>query len=273
MNKLMMRGYRRHAAYLAHNEQRNINHPGSKFSIAFALEHWRDNLPGGVLRAQIGQSPRCLIQGCASINNVGALVDFLRDQGITTPEIHVIDLIDLELLGHSHPAARFHRADAAELGGLFPDQSVDLVVQDHLLNCAPRQSYPGILAELARILRPNGAALIHYTDPSRFPPARGESLKDRLCQHGRRNHVMLTAEDCEQLARKDPAWRLIAIQDGFAMVTLPLGNLESFIPFEALDAQLNTARLVVRQRHTVDLTDSEGLPCRRNHCLVTRFSA
>ena len=224
-----------------------------------------------MLLSQIGSSPRCLIQGSASINNVSALVGFLREQGITSPNIRVIDLIDLASLGHASDAARFDRADAGDLGRLFPNQSVDLVVQDHLLNCAPHQSYPSILAELARILRPGGAALLHYTDPSLFPRAQGDSLRGRLCRSGSKNHIVLAADECEQLARVDPAWRLIAIPEGFVMVTLPLGNLESFTPFETLEAHLNTARLIVRQRHRVELIDGEGLPCRRNHCLITRF--
>ena len=270
MNRPMMMGYRRHAAYLAQNAQRNTEDRRSKFSLAFALERWRDNLQAGALLSQIGSSPQCLIQGSASINNVSALVGFLREQEITTPNIRVIDLIDLASLGHAHHGARFDRADAGDLGALFPDQSVDLVVQDHLLNCAPRQSYPGILAELARILRPNGAALIHYTDSSLFPRAQGDSLRGRLCRSGSRNHIALAADECEQLARLDAAQRLIAIPEGFVMVTLPLGNLETFVPFETLEAHLNTARLVVQQRHQVELIDGSGLPCRRNHCLVTR---
>jgi hypothetical protein len=261
-------GYANPDAYLAQNERRNAKDAERRFSLGFALARWQAELPRGFLSGHIGTSPRCLIQGSASADNVDALIAFLQHQGITRPDIHVIDLIDLEALGHIQEPARFHRADAADLSRVFADASFDLVLQDHLLNCAPVPTYRPILAELARILHPGGLALLHYTDPSEFPPAHGKDLHARLGMDGNVHHVQLSAAECEALIPLGPARRLVAIGDGVVMVTLPSGNLEHFIPFEAFEALLGAVGLTVRQRHIVRLIDSEGLACQRNHCLL-----
>jgi hypothetical protein len=124
--------------------------------------------------------PRCLIQGSASASNVDSLIRFLHDQGVPAPEIHVIDLIDLTALGYADPRARYHQINAADLSELFTDRSIDLLLQDHLLNCAPICHYDAILSEVGRILSSTGLALLHYTDPSRFPIARGNRMKTWL---------------------------------------------------------------------------------------------
>ncbi len=261
-------GYVRPGTYLTQNERRNAEDPQRKFSLGFALELWRDAVPRNLLPDRIGPSPRCLIEGSASAGNVDALIGFLRHQGIDAPDIHVIDLIDLEAMGHGHRTARFHHADACDLSGLFADGSFDLVLQDHLLNCAPVVAYPAILAELKRILRPGGMVLLHYTDPGDFPPAEGDALRDRLGLAGGVHSLGLSPGERETLAGLPPARRLVATGEGFVMVTLPLGNLEHFVPFETLEGLLDDAGLAVRQHSTVRVTDAEGLACRRHHCLV-----
>ncbi len=268
LNRPVAGGYADPHAYLAQNERRNVGDAKRRFSLGFALTLWQAELPRGLLAKRIGTSPRCLIQGSASADNVDALVAFLRHQGIAWPEIHVIDLIDLEALGHIQEPTRFHRADAADLSQFFADASFDLVLQDHLLNCAPVRTYRPILAELTRILRPGGLALLHYTDPSEFPPAEGEGLRERLGLDCDVHNVRLSAVECEAFIRLGPARRLVASGIGVVMVTLPLGNLEHFIPFEAFEDLLGSAGLTVRQRRMVRVIDSEGLVCRRNHCLV-----
>jgi SAM-dependent methyltransferase len=268
LNRPVAIGYVNPDAYLAQNERRNAEDAKRRFSLGFALARWQAELPRGLLSERFGTSPRCLIQGSASPDNVDALVAFLRHQGIAWPEIHVIDLIDLEALGHIQKPTRFHRADAADLSQFFADASFDLVLQDHLLNCAPVGTYQPILGELRRILHPGGLALLHYTDPSEFPPAEGEALRDRLGPDGDVHNVRLSAAECDAFIRRGPARRLVAIDDGVVMVTLPSGNLEHFISFEAFEDLLGAAGLAVRQRHIVRLIDGEGLACRRNHCLV-----
>ncbi len=268
LNSPVTVGYINPDTYLAQNERRNAADATRRFSLGFALALWQADLPRGLLSDRIGTAPRCLIQGSASADNVDALVAFQRHQGITRPEIHVIDLIDLEASGHIPRPARFHRADAADLSGIFADASFDLVLQDHLLNCAPIRAYRPILAELARILRRGGLALLHYTDPSEFPSAEGEALRDRLGLGGNFHHVPLSTAEREAFISLGPARRLIDTGDGVVMVTLPSGNLEHFIPFEAFEDLLDSVGLTVRRRRMVRVTDSEGLVCRSNHCLV-----
>lgn len=260
--------YTEPALYLQGCERRNNNDAQRKFSLKFALDLWQANLPSGWLYSQLGMKPRCLIQGCASANNVDSLVRFLYDQGIQSPEIHVIDLLDLVGLGYADPRASHHQINAANLSPLFADGSVDLVVQDHLLNCAPICYYDAILSEISRVLSPAGLALLHYTDPSRFPRARGNALKSWLNTESSDYCLNMTEPIDQSYFSLPPAERLIETAEGVLMATLPLGNLEHFIPFERFEERLTRAHLQLEVRRTINIVDGEGLDCQRNHCLA-----
>ena len=195
---------------------------------------------------------------------------FLRAAGIAAPEIHIIDLIDLSAFWPMDPAVTFHRANAAELANVFPDDCFDLVIQDHLLNCAPFSVYDKILGELRRILRPDGIALLHYTDSSAFPPGQGEAFRERIAASPDAVHLRLAPEEAERLSRAGPEFRLMSFDGRAIMVTLPLGNLEFFLPFQEFQWLVRQSGLDLRDAHSLQITDSEGLPCRRHHCLIAR---
>jgi hypothetical protein len=255
-------GYAEPAAYLRWYEQRN----GSRHALSAqaSLDLWQRELPAGWLAARLGPSPRCLIEGCASTNNVTALLGFLWRQGVPRPQIDVIDLIDLPAFGALDARARFHQADAGDLSGLYGDGSIDLVLQDHMMNCAPVARYGAILGELSRVLRAGGLAMLNYTDPSAFPAPRGTGLERRLGLEG---------DLAPALTGLSAAERLICTDDGFIAVTLPLGNLEYFIPFEALAGRLAEAGLRIEALRLTEgldhnAVDGDGLACRRHHCLL-----
>ena len=260
--------YADHDAYLAQNARRNAADPDQLFSLGFGLRHWQRRFRPGQLRARLGPAPRCLIQGSASAGNVQALRAFLRGQDIPAPDIHVIDLIDLPSLGQADGGATFHHADAADLRDVFGTASFDLVLQDHLLNCAPFAAYAAVLGELRRILRPEGLVLMHYTAPTAFPAARGEAFIERLAIARSSAHLPLDRAEAAWLAGMDPAYRLVPSGTRVVMITLPLGNLEFFMPFAELEGLLAAAGLDPQERHLVPIVDSEGLPCHRHHCLV-----
>lgn len=263
-----VQGYAEPALYLQRCERRNDDDAQQKFSLKFALNSWRTELASGWLASRLGMKPRCLIQGSASAGNVDSLIRFLHDQGIPAPEIHVIDLIDLKGLGYADPRAQYHRADAADLSDLFVDGSLDLLLQDHLLNCAPVCHYDSILAEVRRILDPAGLAFLHYTDPSRFPSARGNSIEHLISSEGPKYRLDMTDSMLQACFSMSPAERLIETADGFIIVTLPFGNLEHFIPFDSFAARLTRAGLKLESRRIVNIIDGEGLDCRRNLCLA-----
>jgi len=262
-------GYAEPALYLQRCERRNNNDAQRKFSLKFALDLWRTELPNGWLGSRIGMKPRCLIEGNASPDNVDSLLRFLYDQGIPSPEIHVIDLIDLAALGRADPRAFYHRANAADLSEVFTNGSIDLLFQDHLLNCAPISHYDAILGEVGRVLSSTGLALVHYTDPSRFPRACGNSLKEWFSVEGTDYRLNMPDFMHQRYLSFPMAERLIETTEGIIMVTLPFGNLEHFTPFEHFEARVANANLKLESRHTMNIIDGEGLDCRRNYCLIT----
>jgi SAM-dependent methyltransferase len=209
------------------------------------------------------------MQGSASPDNVGSLVSFFARQGIFAPRIHVLDLIDLQALGYADPRAVYHRANAADLSTLFDDGSFDCVVQDHLLNCAPIAMYRPILSEAARILRPGGAAFLHYTDSSGFPQAKGHALSRYLLETATAYSLHLPADVRELFAEKPVEERLMAVGEGHILATLPFGNLEHFLPFPRFAEQLDAAGLLLETHNRLNIVDGEGLDCRRNHCLAS----
>lgn len=261
-------GYAEPALYLQRCERRNDSDAQRRFSLKFALDLWQAELPSGWLASRLGMKPRCLIQGSASAGNVDSLIRFLHDQGVPAPEIHVIDLIDLTALGYADPRARYHQVNAVDLSELFTDGSIDLLLQDHLLNCAPICHYDAILGEVGRILNPTGLALLHYTDPSRFPTARGNPMKTWLNAESSDYRLEMTDSMRQTCFSMLSAERLIETAEGFVLVTLPFGNLEHFISFENFAARLTRANLKLEFRRTVNIIDGEGLDCQRNHCLA-----
>jgi SAM-dependent methyltransferase len=118
--------------------------------------------------AGLPREPRVLLQGYADPGNAGAVGRFLNAPSGRRARVEAVDLFDLpsvyRLLGLPPPDFTYRIADASNLRGIYPDGSVDVVVQDFLLNCAPEPLHEPILREAARILSPGGFALISFSD-------------------------------------------------------------------------------------------------------------
>ncbi len=122
--------------------------------------------PAVRLLRRLGQRPVCLIEGIACPWNGTSLRRFLGQVGLLEPSIHAIDIMDLqvvaELLGYELPDLSFSVGDAAHLDG-WNDHSVQLLVQDHLLNCAPHAAHRAIVSEAARLLSPGGVWILNFS--------------------------------------------------------------------------------------------------------------
>jgi hypothetical protein len=123
--------------------------PGANPNVRRSLEHFA-RLPelAGLLR-RLPLSPAVLIQGYSDPGNAGALAGFLASHGIDR-RLQAIDLYDLPavyaLLGFPAPAFEYRLADASDLRGHYADGSVDVLVQDFLLNCTPTALHAPIRA-------------------------------------------------------------------------------------------------------------------------------
>lgn len=151
------------APYLSSNGHGHDRSPDAAASL-HRLQS--DAAIAGHLRT-LGPSPVCLIEGISSPANGRSLRRFLSACGIDDPRIRAIDLADMaeifRLLGEPLAEAEFEVADASYLEG-FESGSIDFLLQDFLLNCAPHCLHEAILSEAVRVLRPGGLALINFTD-------------------------------------------------------------------------------------------------------------
>jgi len=135
------------------------------------LPHFKNIESFGESLRSLGTNPLCLICGCSSPYNGQALKQFLSKYGIS-PDIHAIDVTDFQwvfgLASIQMEDVVFKVEDAAATS--YGDSSVDVVVQDFLLNCSPHRTHEAIMKEVARILSPDGIALISITDDGCVAP-------------------------------------------------------------------------------------------------------
>src|SRR6202142_3927654 len=118
------------------------------------------------LICNVGARPRCLIQGITCPDNGTALRRYLLQIGITDPAIHAIDIIDVAAVasaaGYELTDLEFSVRDASRLFD-WTHGSVQILVQDHLLNCAPHAYHEAILREAARVLSPGGVLILNFS--------------------------------------------------------------------------------------------------------------
>jgi hypothetical protein len=262
------KGYSRPVHFLDTWESRACNREQPGVSLELSLRWVGPLLPPGYLRRVLEHAPRCLISGCSVKKNPRTLASFLAAHHVPAPTIEIIDLIDLEKIWKPNGSVRYHVADAGNLRELFPDESFDLIVQDHLLNCAPIDEHNGILAEMARIVRRSGLILLNYTDSRNFPAAGPVSnlVEDRV-RRGSQQYSFGPGL-AEHVGGR--ACDLVRTPNGHIAVTKPWGNLEHFTTFEDFEARLKKASLAIQHHVGVDAVDANGLLCHRNYCIVNR---
>lgn len=227
-----------------------------------------DEVVTGVLR-ELGDAPVCLIEGISSPRNGAALRRFLAENGVHSPSIRAIDLADMrtifDLIGEPLEGVDFEVADASALGAT-PSGSVDVLLQDSLLNCAPHCLHDAILREAARVLRPGGVAFINFTDhrglANRFrtrhpkPGARVYGLRDlpAAMRDGLFQDMVLLEPDPERLT----------------LVTAPHGNFEFYFPCEYVARLFERHGLQVMLHRKWMGGDHHGNPCHRHLTMVRR---
>ena len=226
---------------------------------------------------------RCLIEGYAGPANASALRDFLAARGHMVRSLTAVDLHDVPAayarLGLPAPDLRFIRADACDLSPHLADASVDVLVQDFLLNCVPLARAPRLLAEAARVLEPGGVAILSFTDDTgarRCPRFTSDELASRWGLGWAPDAVHLRDLGADE--SRLPAL-LAALAGGVitrppapgcAFVTAPHGRFEFFTPLEHTVGLLDAAGLEVRLMTTETGRDDQGLVCVRHRCLALR---
>ena len=238
------------------------------------------------LDATLGLLPsrvRCLIEGYAGPENASALRAFLACRGAVVDTLTAADINDVPAayarLGLPAPDLRFIQADACDLSAHLAPASIDLLVQDFLLNCLPPVNAPRLLAEAARLLRPGGLAIISFTDDTgarqrpHFTPGELSSrwglewspsathLRDLNAPANRLPDLHAALAGGVLAAPPDP---------NLTFVTAPHGRFEFFAPAAHTRALLAAAGLDIRLTATETGRDDQGLVCMRHRCLAVR---
>jgi SAM-dependent methyltransferase len=222
----------------------------------------------------LSDQPRCLIQGYVCPRNAVALRQFLKQWGIRKPRITAIDLFNLpaiyKRLKLSMPKMQYILADAANLAKHFADDSMDVIVQDFLLNCAPHSQRQPILDEVGRVLSPNGFALISYTDNH-------GQLKRLNGERAAEPHEMGLAADARHMGDAPsvgPGRWLIGsiiadrVWKGHVVVMPPHGRLEFYTDQKTIGRAFKRAKLNLLAETITEAVDFSGQFCRRHHCFL-----
>lgn len=229
------------------------------------------------------RKPLCLIDGCSSPYNGTALKRFMQRHGFD-PTIHAIDLTDFEwalgLGGIGMKDMKFMVEDATATS--YPDASVDLVHQDFLLNCSPHRSHLKIMGEVARILQPEGVALVCFTD-NQCVMSNGK--KRTLIAHSRfadrfgipfdRDAYCISDISPTRTAelRDELTGKVIVSNDSdeFTFVT-ESGNFEFFSAFSTYARIFQSAGLTIKGASIDRNADRQGLPCVRYRVVLKKLS-
>jgi SAM-dependent methyltransferase len=245
------------------------------------------DLPQASSLSRLPPHARCLIEGSATAENPAYLKAFLATCQVTEPAVTVIDLVDVQgafrAEGREMACDAFAIADAAKLEAIFADASFDLVVQDHLLNCAPHGLHADIMRELGRVLRPGGFFIVSYTDSAHCDLARAltpADLRERADAIWSEDAYCLRdlgrdAAHVERLRERlcGATVRLGSVagaDDRCVFVTPPFGNFEFFAPHARTEAVIASCGLTpVASTRSIG-RDAYGFACHRWHCLYRR---
>ena len=257
----------------------DANESGSSPDLALSLMALAGEEAQEIIR-RIGPRPVCLIQGITCPRNGVALRQYLAQAaafgGAIDPDIFGIDIMDVERLareaGTELSHVSFSVGDATRMDN-WSDGSVDLLVQDHLLNCAPNGSHQAILREAGRVLSPEGVMILNFSvEPDAGQPRLSWREAERILG------APLTADAyCLRDIAGDQ--RFDAAQHGLVgtviadplrgrelVVTGPYGNFEFYSPLVAIERMLQRAGLRFIMTRSVP-----GARCVRYRTLVERI--
>ncbi len=256
--------------------------PGANPNVRRSLDHFA-RLPelGPRLRRLLG-SPSVLIQGYSDPGNANALAQFLAREITGHPRLQVIDLYDLPavyaLLGFPAPAFEYRLADASDLRGVHEDSSVDVLVQDFLLNCAPSALHGPILREVARILSAQGVALISFSDQAGVGPRPTMDATEfqrrsgvPWCPGAYNLADMFPPGAFPPAMLGDVAGQVVLDPaTGTSTLITAVGRFEFFRDAEVILRLFQEAGLVNVATDRSEGVDSHGLNCRRYRCLLAK---
>lgn len=224
-------------------------------------------------RGQLPSACHCLIEGYAAPDNARHLRDYLVRRGQTDIDILAIDLYDLPALyariGCAMPPMRYRLADARNLRGILGDASIDLVVQDFLVNCMQPADVPILLAEVRRVLSPDGLAFISFTDDTCMKDV--PLIEDKSHQPGLANPDALILPPPGTAAHRHLGRRFpLPGSTSWGFVTRPHGRLEFFSPLAQTLLAMDHQGLELLARSVSNGLDDHGLHCLRHRCILRR---
>jgi hypothetical protein len=248
--------------------------------LAISLAGLQHAVPFVTISEALRSQPRCLIQGITSPGNGTSLRRFLETHGVAQPVIHAIDIADvaavLATMGMSLPDVHFSVADATNLPA-FATGSVQILVQDHLLNCTPHGNHEAIVREAARLLDRRGFLILNFSVEPRKAGGQirtradievclGRRLSDRAyCLRDLTHHPdeqkEFKARVMGQTVALDNAGRMI-------LITPPQGNFEFYFPIAQLEDSLSRHGLRFDYVTRESGVDSNGFSCLRYRTIV-----
>lgn len=265
--------------YLLQQYAYPVVHDGRTPDLGASLAGLQQAGVSGAVNLGFIDSPCCLIQGITCPRNGTVLREFLQTHGIVAPNILAIDVADiaavLGALNMQLPDVQFSVADAAHLSS-FANGSVQVLVQDHLLNCAPHTTHEGIIREAARLLDPRGFLILNFSvNPSaaenliwtrrEFETLIGASLDDQAYCLGdlgleKSNPGRVIIEQIGAMVRLNKNRSII--------VTPPTGNFEFYFPKSELEECLERYHLRFIFVTNESGIDRNGFTCIRYRTIV-----
>lgn len=258
--------------------------------LSFSLSHIAKISGIQELLNQLDSNPLCLIEGCTAPTNGIALKRFLEERRVRDPRIDAIDLMDVNALfrpyGMEIYETNFRVADARDLRELYSTGSVDVVAQDFLLNCAPHPSYDPILREAARIMNPNGLAIVCFTDnqcvlgcetiePDQLRRRYGINVpRDAYCLRDAVRTLRLPQEDedtlVKELTQELKGKVVVNGMDEYTLITNAGGNFEFFEPYENFQRRVEDAGMRIYGVNVSSGIDRNGITCVRYRTVLQR---
>jgi len=193
--------------------------------------------------------------------------------------IHAIDIMDIGAIGQATgfevANVAFSVGDASSLVA-WQDNSVQVLVQDHLLNCSPHGTHEAILRESRRVLDAKGVLIMNFSvDPpeaTRGPMRRDEAERLMQAPLDGGAYSLTDIVGCNGRLKELTPFLLgkVIADDGArqVLVTPPHGNFEFCSSFAALESLLARVGLRFVFVDSVRAADPEGVGCLRYRTLV-----
>lgn len=248
-------------------------------TFASSIDVFKDCKDNTKIFESLSKNVSCLFQGYTAPDNAQALERFLCHFGIKIADVLAIDLLDLpsiyKRLGVHVPPMRFIQGDACDLAQSVQSGSIDIVIQDFILNCLPTTFALSLFKETRRVLKPDGIALISFTDSSCLSAS--TSIREAVTRLNInwKPHASGIAEfaknpsQLEEISSSLIGSTLSTEQEGhLIVVTPPEGRFEFFQPLSnTLDLIREAGLDVVNLQRSIG-RDAADLLCMRNRCLL-----